>query len=427
MTSSQNPNAPNAVPPISSSDVSLGIFTTVGIVILLWGYCWLKGNTSLNEQRVNVIFDEVAGLHENAPVYVDGVHVGTVYNIDWLGEHRVLVNLHTNSSILKIPVGAKFEILTNGIVGAKYVQIDMPEDSANNPNLPLLDEHSVVHGEHPVRPELAVNKLAITLSDIDMQAVGHTIEADRKRIVRAADQLSILADKAMPVIDHALPLEENVTALSIDLRRTSKKMAAVFDNPRFSSNLKDAAKEAKETAENIRAAIHELNTTLADKPLRQDVLQSLHELNQSTANVAKSLNSLQEVTSDHALRSDMLKILSDIHSDLNEVNDILSKPMTSDLRGTLNKTNDLIDHLDLAARQMNQILNERAPLLHLMFGRPGRISTAEPPVKNSNAEEGQAAGQEIKVDQIRKDETRIAPGIDQSTGSDPSRIEQKPY
>jgi len=360
------------VPP--PSDISLGIFTVVAMILLLWGFCWLKSYSSLRPpQRINVVFNEVAGLNDNAAVYVDGMRVGMVDKMQWQGEHRVLVCLRINTSILNIPTGSKFEILTNGIVGAKYVQVDLPKvEPGALPPPPLTDE-SVVKGEDPVRPELAVNKLAITLSDIDMKQVGRDFKADRLRLVRAADQLALLADKSMPVIDRALPLEGDLSGLTKDLRRTSKKMADMFDNPHFSSDLKETAHQAKETALSIQAAIHELNTTLGDKPLRQDLLQSFQQLNQSTANIAKSLDSLQQVTADKSLRSDLKQILQEAHSTLDTVNEITSKPMGPDVRSTVHKANDAITRLDLAAQQMNQILGKRAPFLHLMFGRPGYV------------------------------------------------------
>lgn len=358
----------------SDSDISLGIFSALAIVILFWAYCWLKNYSLLHPpQHINVVFKEIAGLNENAGVYVDGMRAGMVDKMEWQGQHHVLVGLRIHPNILRIPAGSKFEILTNGIVGAKYVQIDLPESKPGEaPPAPLADG-AVVQGEDPIRPELAVNKLAITLSEIDMRQVGRDFKADRQRLVRAADQLAILADKSMPLIDGAGPLENNLNGLTKDLRHTSKKISKMFDNPNFSSDLKETARQAKESAQSIKEAIHELNTTLTNEPLRQDILQSFQHLDQSTANIALSLDSLQQITADKSLRADLKQLLQETHSTLDTVNEIANKPMSSDLRNTLHKTNDAITHLDLAAQQMNQILMKRSPLIHLLFGRPGYI------------------------------------------------------
>ena len=133
-----------------AGDVSLGIFTVVSLILLLWGFCWLKSYSSLTPpQRINVIFQEIAGLNENAAVYVDGVRVGMVDKMQWQEQHRVLVRLRINHSTLKVPIGSKFEILTNGIVGAKYVQIDLPPKQPDQKSPPLLTDEAIVRGEDP--------------------------------------------------------------------------------------------------------------------------------------------------------------------------------------------------------------------------------------------------------------------------------------
>jgi ABC-type transporter Mla subunit MlaD len=377
MTGAQNPKTtddPRGAREPYWSDVSLGIFTSVSIVLLVWGYCWLKTYHSLRPpQRFGVIFPEVAGLNENAAVYVDGVRVGSVEKIEWKGKHDVRVQMRIYPSILQVPVGSRFEILTNGIVGAKYVQIDLPSLDGSDKDIQLLDDHSIVYGDLPVRPELAVNKLAITLGDIDMHQVGQDFKADRARLIRASDHLAVLADKAIPAIDKVIPLETDVSALTKDLRRVSKRAADAMDNPAFASDLKDTARLARETVQNLHATMRDLSTTLGDRPMRQDVIQALQQLNQSTSNVASSLYTLQKMSGDVELRSDLKQIIREAHSTLNTVNEITSKPMGTNLRDTLQKTSDVLTHLDLCARQLNQILDKRSPLMHLVFGRPGRI------------------------------------------------------
>lgn len=366
-----------------AADGALGVFTTVSLVLLLWGLCWLKSYRPLqHHQIINVYFSEVAGLNDNAAVYVDGVRVGMVDKMDWQSEHHVLVRLRIMDSEIVIPVGSKYEILTNGIVGAKYVQIDMPSIKPGDPKPPPVDDKAQIAGEDPVRPELAVNKLAITLSEIDLERVGRNFKEDRERLCRAADQLAILANKTMPVIDRAPVLEDNLNSLTKDMSKTSKKIANMMDDPHFTSDLKETARQAHETANSIQAAIHDLNRTLADKPLRKDVLQTFHQLNESTANIEKSLEAVQQVTSDKGLRSDLKDIVHEAHATMDRVNEITSKPMGADVRNTLTKTNDAIDHLDIASKQLNQILSKRGLFFQFLVGRPGYIKPAK--VKKQN-------------------------------------------
>lgn len=355
-------------------DTSLGIFSVVALIFLLWGFCWLKEYSPWRSpQHINVIFSEVAGLNYNAAIYVNGVRIGTVDKLEWKSDQHVLVRLRINSTKVVVPQGSRYEILSDGIIGAKYVQIDLPRVQAGERPLPPVNEKTEVRGETPVRPELAVNKLAITLSNIDIDQVGRNFNADRKRLDRAADQMSILAEKTIPLVDRSLPLENDLSALTKDLRRTSKKIGDIVDNPNFSSDLKSTVQNAKETAESLKETIHELNTTLSDKPLRQDLLQALDQLHKSTMNIEKSMESLKEITDDKTLRTDLKQMLGELHSTVDKADDIVRKPIGSDARSTLQKARDVINHLDLVTQQMNQILNKRSPIMHLLLGRPGKL------------------------------------------------------
>jgi len=376
----QSPKTADIRDPASEPiDTALGIFSALSLILLLWGFCWLKEYSPWRPpQCINVIFTDIAGLNDNASVNVDGVRIGMVDKVEWQSEHRVLVRLRISSTKVVVPQGSKFEILTNGIIGAKYIQIDLPHVQAGIAALPAIDEKMEVHGEPPIRPELAVNKLAITLSNIDVNEVGRNFTADRRRLVRAADQLALLAEKTMPLVDRGLPLENNLIVLSTDLRRASKKIGEIMDNPKFSSDLKSTAQSAKETAQSLESAMKGLDSTLSDKPLRQDLLQAFDQLHQSTINIEKSLDSLKQITGDKDLRSDIKQTLAELHSTLQKTDEIMNKPKVSDARSTLQTARDLIEHFDLACQQMNQILNKRSPIMHLLMGRPGKIEQNKP-------------------------------------------------
>jgi len=366
-------NAQDNAPMIS--DGSLGIFTVVALVLLLWGYLWFKGTGALvHAQTINVIFHEVAQLNDNAAVYVDGIRVGMIDKMDWEDDHKVLVRVRITNKKVHVPQGAEFMILTNGIVGAKYIEIKIPRIPYRNAGLPDLPDNAVVRGEDPGRPELAINKLVIALSQIDPVLLVKHFNEDRKRLVRAADQLSILADKTYPVIDNALPLERDMTSIAHDLKTTTRKINKILDDPHFSNDLKETVTKLKETAETIKDTVRDINNTLTDKPLRRDLLSALDNLRLATENVQHSVASVEKMTGDQKLRDDIKDILAQARKTLDKVDSMFSKPgYGSDLKQTLSSTREAIGHLDMVSQQLNQILDKRAPLLHLMFGRPGQL------------------------------------------------------
>lgn len=360
-----------------SQDGVLGIFTTASLIILVWSYCWLKNYGGFHTpQRINVVFKEVAGLNLNASVFVDGVRVGIVDKLEWQAKSRVLVNIRINSEKVVVPTGSKFQILTNGIVGAKYVQISLPENYS--PSMPPIDERVEVKGETPVRPELAVNKLAVGLSKIDMEQLHENFVNDRHRLVRAADQLSDLAKKTMPVVDKALPLEDELLGLTRDVRSALDKINKLTDDPKMAKDLKEAGREARETVKTIQEIVADINSTIKDKDVRKDLTDSIRRLSEASKSVERSVSSLERIAEDKELRTDIKDVLKEAKSVLTKADTILNDGnFSKDVKKTLEETNRTIEDLGKVSRQLNQILDKRFPALHLMFGRPGHLPASE--------------------------------------------------
>ncbi|CAN5359528.1 hypothetical protein BH11CYA1_BH11CYA1_24550 [soil metagenome] len=381
------------------SDGSLGIFTVLSVIILVWGYLWYKGTGILGtSQTINVMFHEVAQLNDNADVFVDGIRVGMVDKLLWLNDHQVLVRVRITTKKVVIPQGATFRILTNGIVGAKYIEISIPHIPDVRAGMPALADNAEVVGEDPARPELALNKLVIALSNIDPQKLIRNYEEDRGRLTRAADQLSLLAIKTMPVVDRALPLEQDLTEIAHDLKRVSRKVSRLLDDPNFTGDLKVTATKLKETADSVQATVRDINVTLNDKALRKDLLTALQNLSDATGHVQNSVDAIEKMSTDTKLRSDVKDILVHVRKTLDKVDTLFGRPgYGKDLRLTLTSTREAIGHLDQVAQQLNQILDKRAPIMHLMFGRPGKLSEGKlGEIKPANAKREKNKGQKDK-------------------------------
>ena len=367
-------------------DGSPTVFVTVAIIMLLWAYLWLKGNPFLtSRQTVKVMFSSVAMLADHAAVYTDGLKVGQVEGLDYQAQNRVLVTLSIDKSRLTLPRGTSFRILTNGIVGAKYVDITLPPNAKQLPRDFELKPDEIVIGEDPVRPELAINKLVLSLSRLDPEQMGKNYEADRARLVRAADQLAVLGEKSMPLVDKGLVLADDVEALSKQMTKTSKSLNKIMDNPAFSKDLKQVAANLSQTADTISHTMDQLNVTLQDKPLRDDIMSSLKTLQRITSGLDTTVSRAQTMANDSVLRKDLKDIVHQTENIVGRVDTLLSDPKYGgDLRDTIAQTREATANMSVISTQLKQILNKRAPLLHMLFGRPGRIKTEVKAVKKSS-------------------------------------------
>lgn len=381
---------------IKYSDAGLSAFTAFAIVMICWAFLWYKNyNPFEAAQHYNLIFHDTANLNNNAAVFMKGVRVGIVERLEIQNPEEVLVKVRVTPGRIVIPKNAKFQILTNGLVGARYIDIVLPEKSESVAE--ALPNNARVRGEDPIRVELAMNKLAATLEDVDVEKLKTYIAQDRYRLTRAADKLSLLADTTIPVLNRTIPILEETRPLTADIRvlarevtKTSRSVNKLVSNPKFSNDMKETMRAARDTVDRLQVVMDRVQNTLGDKELRTDVLSALNTLNRSTQNVENMLASVESMAGDKDLRTDVKEIVTQAKASLEKVENLISKPgFGEDLRATLRDSRKALAHIDLAARQASQIMNKKRPLLHLLFGRPGHIkettTTAEKePRKQAN-------------------------------------------
>ena len=107
-------------------DLLVGIFVLAGLLSL--GYLSLQlGGTSYTGKRGLVLeaaFDEIGKLSPRAPVVIGGVKVGQITEIRLdTDEFRAVVTLDIDSS-LEIPDDSSASILTQGVLGDMYLEIE---------------------------------------------------------------------------------------------------------------------------------------------------------------------------------------------------------------------------------------------------------------------------------------------------------------
>lgn len=406
----------------SNYEIRVGLFALFALILLVWGWAWLKSFSLFSQpQRFTAEFNDVAGLSNNATVNVSGVRVGTVEFIDFTPQRKIHVHLKITREGIRIPVGSHISIQTLGMVGAKYVEILLPADALGNP-LPadqtkeIADNTIITHPDvqDPVRVELVINRVATRVdeivSSIDTQAASQAINnlssatkklnANMDRLESAADSVStasaniqVTSNKFGQTAERASEASEEATtffstgnstlhdisALTRDFRGTSGRVNKILENPAFAGDMKEAMIQARQTAETIRSAMGDMSTTLKDKGLREEVMALLTRLQQSTENIKTSMDIVNKMSADEALRGDLKDIVRQAKDAMTQANTLLADPeFKTDVRSTLTRVRSAATNLDVTSKQVQQILNKRAPLLHLLFGRPGKLPQVAP-------------------------------------------------
>mgnify|MGYP001259495626 CR=1 FL=1 len=161
----------------------------------------------------------------------------------------------------------------------------------------------------------------------------------------------------------------------------------------------------------------ELEKSLKDEPLRKDLIALLDRITKSTENVSRSMESLNKITGDKELRGDVKEIVNKAHDAVNKVDRVIASPdFKGNINSTLEEVRSAANHMDIAAQQMNQILNKRAPLLHMMIGRPGKLDekTKKEVKKEVKKQVKNEAKEEVKNEVEKQIENQVDNGNSKS-------------
>ncbi len=416
----------------------VGLFATIATIFLLYGWTWLKSFSILHPpQMIQVQFHDIAGLTKNATVNVNGVRVGTVDDIGLKGKGQVILRLKIKTEEIIVPQGSKFTIQTLGLVGAKYVEISLPE--GEGASLPAIGPDELCIGQDPVRVELIVNKIATNVNEIigegkDAGATKDGLKSALRQSGEAMTNIKEAASKMNKSMDgvadavssikstadkygHTAASVDNffangdaaaieVTGLAKDLRKTSGNLNKIISNPNSMGELRETVRMAQETANTIKSAMADMNTTLKDEPLRQSIITILDKINKSTKDIAVSVSAVEKITGDKALRSDVKEAVTNLKDAMSKLDVIIGEPeFKTDLKSTMLKVNSAATNIDIAARQMNQIMGKRAPLIHMIFGRPGKVKVEKETVTEKKSDTNGDGKNDTKIKSTTKEET----------------------
>lgn len=109
-------------------DLSVGILVMAAVVSLFFialNASEVEGFKARRFVFISADFDNISGLRVRAPVKISGVRIGEVNSIG-LDPHNyrahVVLKLSANSK--QVPIDSEAKILTEGLLGSKYVSIE---------------------------------------------------------------------------------------------------------------------------------------------------------------------------------------------------------------------------------------------------------------------------------------------------------------
>lgn len=284
-----------------SKEVKTGILAIGAILLLIFGYSFLKGTNLLDKHREYFVkYDNVEGLAKGAPVTVNGLTVGKVIDISFGNEKGLLA--------VKFSVEEDFEFSRNSIVRIY---------SAG-----LLGGKSL-----GIFPQYDIGNIAKS---------GDTLRGD-------------IEDGMLSAVTKALgPLEKKVnnTLATVDTLLIS--INAIVDE-KTRHNLQEAIEHLNKSLNSFSGISENLNHILANNS---------GKLDNTFTNLDKTANNLSRLT-DSLAHLDTKKLVTDLQEALDKVNKIVNDVDSGKgSMGKLLKDDKLYNNLEGASRQLEQLLQD---------------------------------------------------------------------
>ncbi|HET8886739.1 MAG TPA: MlaD family protein [Salinimicrobium sp.] len=116
-----------------SREVKTAILAIVAVILLIFGYSFLKGKNLLDNSRIfYAVYNNVEGLAPSSEVTINGLKVGSVTAIDFLDSKGRLVVTFTVNKDFEFSDNSIARVYGGGLIGGKSIEI-VPNFPVGNP------------------------------------------------------------------------------------------------------------------------------------------------------------------------------------------------------------------------------------------------------------------------------------------------------
>ncbi len=284
-----------------SKELKTGILAVVIILVIIFGYNYLKGTNLLDNQNVFFVkYHSVEGLSESAPVTINGLQVGKVQSIDFANNKGDLVVAFSVDRDFSFSKKSIVRIYSSGFIGGNNLGI-FPEYDPNNSAMP-----------------------------------GDTLRGEIQQGI--IDQ----------VTGKLAPLEAKIESTLTSLDTLLIGINEVLDNE-SKANLKKTISNLSHTMAEFRGASSSINSLLRDnKGKLNNVIANLDTTSENFAKLSDSLAQIEV--------GKMVRNLEDITSRFNNI--VAQMENGEGSIGKLLKDEQLYDNLSGASYQLEKLLED---------------------------------------------------------------------
>jgi phospholipid/cholesterol/gamma-HCH transport system substrate-binding protein len=247
-----------------SEEVKVGIFAVATLVILFFGFNFMKGKDVFSSDNTYyAVYDDVKGLQPSNPVVLNGHRIGKIYDIRLMKNdiNKVVVVLSIQGG-LDLPLGTKARIVDLDILGQKAVDIVLTN------NIMMHESRDTLIGEtsggmvaEMLQPY--IEKLNATINDFTSnlnESGTNNLKVTIANLTTAVNNVKDFSDdlKTAQVAQRLGNIMLNVQSISRELKENEENINAILANLNsVSDSLKSA--QIKQTIDESYAVLKQVN------------------------------------------------------------------------------------------------------------------------------------------------------------------------
>jgi len=278
-----------------SKEIKIGILTIVGLVVLIWGYNFLKGQNLFRSQSIyQVKYENISQLEVSAPVYINGYQVGNVnkIEIDPSNMQSIIVSLEILPEV-RLPQNTIAELAPSGVMGDMAINL-IYSGVCNND---CLENGAMIEGQ-----TLSFLGSFIQPDELDgyitklKSGVGGMVDTLNKILEDPEFDQSEMGKMVTSIQNTVLNLEQGTRAMNAMMQSNAKALNEVSENlARITGGIANNQESLNKTIQNVAA----MTATLADGGLEktlENTNTALEKLSAVGDETSKTMQAL-EVTS----------------------------------------------------------------------------------------------------------------------------------
>ena len=261
------------------------------------------------------MYDDVEGVVNGTPVTVNGFPVGSITDISFHKQNKLLVKFRVENEI-QFSVNSLAQIYETGLIGGKALAI-----------IPAMDNSRVAVSKDTLKSSVAPG-----LTDL--------------------------------VNEKLTPLQENIEMMIVSANNVLDKINLVFDDP-TRANLRTSVSDFSETISDLKETSKMVNSIVkSNKMSINNTLDNVNSLSKDLSSISSSIKSSDlEITLQNLKESS--KNLSILLDDINNGNGSVSKLISND--SLFNNLNDASKSIDLLLEDIR--LNPKRYIHFSIFGK----------------------------------------------------------